>query len=130
MRLIVSIAFAAAGFAGLNLPGTSDGASISQAVTRSDTTSYDLQLIGGSDVCRIEKREGRDAALANLKLEPGCLTIYPALSRAKSWQELGDGSLALAASNGEPVVVFAVSDGLAFESIEPASPLITLTSAD
>ncbi len=82
--------------------------------------------MGADGRCRIEKGAGP----SGLKLGPGCLNVYPALARAKSWQERSDGSLALTASDGAPVVVFAVSDGLAFESIEPANPLITLSSSD
>lgn len=130
MRTLVGIGLAVAVLAGTQYtepgnpePGTDQGAS-------RKPDRFALQLVGVSGECRIERGIAEAGGSHDLVLDARCADLYPALAQARTWRDRADGGISLASLSGEPVVVFAVSDGLDFESIEPASPIITLKSAE
>jgi hypothetical protein len=67
---------------------------------------------------------------AVLGLGPTCAGLYPGLSRAVAWHDGADGTVSLLDAGGKALVVFAVSDGFAYESIEPAAPLLQLAAVE
>jgi hypothetical protein len=52
------------------------------------------------------------------------------MARAKFWQEEADGSVIFSENGIDPIVTFAVGDGVAFESIQPHVPLISLAAVE
>lgn len=71
-----------------------------------------------------------DGAAARLAVEGRCGGVLAALPDARSWAEAADGSVTLATADGEVVARFAPSEGHAFESFEPKSPILSLTVID
>lgn len=130
MRTLVGIGLVVAGLAGTQLSAPEGPAAAPETAAVADPDRFELQLVGVDGECRIERGAVEASGLHDLLLEPRCAALYPALAQASIWHDRADGGVSLASASGEPVVVFAVADGLDFESIEPASPIITLKSAD
>jgi hypothetical protein len=84
-----------------------------------------LQATGDLPSCLIEKPKG-EAPLIPLKIAPQCDEILPGLSRAHYWREKENGAVELSADGMTPTVTFELGDGVAYESIEPRTPLMTL----
>jgi hypothetical protein len=86
-----------------------------------------VRALGSDESCRVRKA-AMQGDVAELDAEPGCDDILPGLSRARHWQELDDGSVIFSTDGSETVISFSVADGVAYESFEPRSPLISLIS--
>jgi hypothetical protein len=67
---------------------------------------------------------------SELEIEPACAMLLPGIERAKFWQEYEDGSVAFTENGVDAIVSFSVGDGVAYESFEPPTPLISLDEAD
>jgi hypothetical protein len=68
-----------------------------------------------------------NGAAARLAVEGRCGGVLAALPDARSWAEAADGSVTLATA---VVARFAPSEGHAFESFEPKTPILSLTAID
>lgn len=88
-----------------------------------------MQASGDEQTCVVEKTAGA-GSLSKVSVAPQCDTMLPGLSGLHYWSENADGTVALSADGGTPAVIFAQADGVAYESIEPRTPLIALISKD
>jgi hypothetical protein len=88
-----------------------------------------LQATGNLPACLIEKPKG-GAPVIRVEMAAQCDQILPGLSQAHYWREKPDGAVELSADGLTPIVTFEVGDGVAYESIEPRLPLMTLIEAN
>lgn len=87
---------------------------------------FRLTANGDEASCAVSRHGPVSDGRSELVLEPDCMDILPAMARAKFWQEEADGSVIFTENGIDPIVTFAVGDGVAFESIQPQAPLISL----
>lgn len=88
-----------------------------------------LQSSGETDTCTIEKSRAA-GPVTHVVVAPECDRLLPGLSKATSWIEQADGTVALSADGSAPAAVFAEADGVAYESIEPRTPLLSLLAGN
>lgn len=84
----------------------------------------------GNGSCAVTRGERVAEDRSELEIEPACATLLPGIERAKFWQEHEDGSVAFTENGVDAIVSFSVGDGVAYESFEPSTPLISLDEAD
>jgi hypothetical protein len=125
--LIGAIAIAAAGVAGLR-PNSSASAA-TEARGNPSVERFRLQASGDEQTCPIEKAKG-NGRLTYVRIAPQCDELLPGLSKAHFWIENPDGTVTLSADGRSPTVIFAQADGVAYESIEPRMPLMSLIGND
>lgn len=94
-----------------------------------DVERFVMQASGGEETCVVEKATGA-GPLSEVSVAPQCDAMMPGLSGLHYWSEGADGTVALSADGHTPAVIFAQADGVAYESIEPRTPLIALISKD
>jgi hypothetical protein len=109
---------------------TEKTASADAAVAPGAADVFRLAMTGSDGVCRVERRQASAGGDAMLGLEPTCAGLYPDLSEAVAWHDGEDGTVSLLDAAGKALVVFAVSDGFAYESIMPAAPMLQLAAVD
>ena len=108
-----------------------DGGSVSAATTASiggeaAQPRYELRIAGRSDGCFVSKGEAIAPGRSVLKMAAQCILLLPRLSEASYWQEGPDGEVIFAAGNGRTVAEFYMADGVAYESLRPATPPMAL----
>lgn len=59
-----------------------------------------------------------------------CRDLPHGLAEVTDWIEADDGAVTLAGADGSVLVKLAVSDGAAYESFDPPSPLVLLAAQD
>lgn len=108
-----------------------------QEVTRSipdaspaDPNVYTLTSPEAEQSCTIRRVPVASAGGATLSVPADCDTILPGLSTARFWTERSDGSVSFSSDGGAQVALFAVADGMAYESISPSRPLMALATSD
>jgi hypothetical protein len=126
MRLILAAALAGLSLAAYtNLSETGeDAGSIADAavIAHAKVERFSLYVNGRPSGCELS-RSAEDDSLA---IDRACEGASSLVADAALWIDRPDGSVALAAADGEPLVELAVSDGAAYESFSPATPLILL----
>ncbi|MDX3927698.1 MAG: hypothetical protein QHC90_18055 [Shinella sp.] len=91
---------------------------------------YSISNVAQDTACLAERGEKLSTRSLRFSAGQDCDRVWPGLSRAKTWTENGDGTVILANSSGEAIITIAESDGLAYEALEPANALLTMTAAD
>src|SRR5690554_140941 len=92
-----------------------------------DSESYLLRVVGKDQPCSVVLRDGGHAdRLARLDLAPACAGLFDRLAEAEFWLEK-DGDIIFVAGDGRTVAQFFPGDGVAYESVKPAKPLMMLT---
>lgn len=104
-------------------------ASISAGPGAWDET-FRLIANGDETSCAVTRHGPVSDGRSELVVEPDCMDIFPAMARAKFWQEAADGSVIFTENGTDPIVTFAVGDGVALESIEPQAPMISLAAIE
>jgi hypothetical protein len=84
----------------------------------------------GDASCAVTRGDPVSRNRSELEVEPACAALLPGIERAKFWQENADGSVAFTEDGAEPIVSFSVGDGVAYESFEPVTPLISLDAVN
>jgi len=126
IALVVGAAFAA-GAAGLK-PNSQASAAV-DARQAAGLERFVMQASGGEGTCVVEKAVGA-GSLSKVSVAPQCDAMMPGLSGLHYWSEGADGTVALSVDGKAPAIIFAQADGVAYESIEPKTPLIALISGD
>jgi len=121
--LIGGTALAAVGVAGLRL--NSQASAATDARTDPSVERFLLQASGDEQTCPIDKAKG-NGRLTYVRVAPECDELLPGLSKAHYWIENPDGTVILSADGKSPTAIFAQADGVAYESIEPRTPLMSL----
>ncbi|UUP16936.1 hypothetical protein [Nitratireductor thuwali] len=89
---------------------------------------YRLIVSGRDESCLVEKGVETGLNAAELKAEEGCYRLLPRLADARIWKRDDEGDVVFAAADGREIARFFAADGVAFESVKPASPLMLLTA--
>ena len=91
-----------------------------------DVVAYELRTPGSAETCVIARGADRGAGLAGVTPDANCARLLPRLGEAAFWEERQDGSIALSGEDRDPIVTFAVADGVGYESYWPQVPLLSL----
>jgi len=127
MKLLATILGAAALYGGVQVFHDGQPAPADAAANSSD--SYRLASNGGA-ACTIERGAALSNGLSRLTVSPGCHAVLPGIERAKFWRDRKDGSVGFSENGTDPIVSFAVGDGVEYESYAPAMPILTLASVE
>lgn len=84
----------------------------------------------GNVSCAVTRGDPVSQDRSELEVDPSCAALLPGIERAKFWQENEDGSVAFTENGIDPLVSFSVADGVAYESFQPSTPLLSLDVAD
>ena len=125
--LIGGTALAAAAVAGLRLNSSASAAP--EARSNPPVERFLLQASGDEQTCPIEKAKG-NGPVTYVMIAPQCDELLPGLSKAQFWIENQDGTVMLSADGRSPSIIFARADGVAYESIKPRMPLMSLIEND
>lgn len=90
------------------------------AITAS--ASYQLKVAGLERGCSVTLRNEQ----SKLDLAPACRNLPSDLSDARHWQKDANGDLFFIADDGRTVAQFFPGDGVAYESVKPATPIMLL----
>ena len=90
---------------------------------------FQLQASGDQATCLVEKATG-PGPVVNVIVAPDCDSVMPGLSTMRYWREGADGTVTLSADGKTPSVLFGPSDGVAYESVEPRTPLMALIASN
>lgn len=91
---------------------------------------FRLERAGTEVSCAIAKGEPLSPDTVAVAVEARCGAVHETLVRAKRWRDLADGTVMLTTAEGDVVARFAPSDGPAYESFDPAAPILSLTVAE
>lgn len=83
-------------------------------------------LANGKPACRIARGAELRGGLSRLTIGSDCGSLLPGIARARFWREQEDGTVVFSENGVDPIVAFAVADGLDYESYAPALPLLSL----
>ena len=100
-----------------------------KAATAPAVEAFQLQASGDTASCAVEKRAGA-GPLLNVIVAQDCDGLLPGLSKMRYWREDGDGTVTLSADGKTALVVFGLADGVAYESLEPRTPLMSLIASN
>ena len=129
-ELITASVFLAAGVWVANAGGIS-GIEIDNITTGSVVASgqtYVMRSAESSATCRMQKGQLASNGLAQVTVFGGCSAVLSSAERIRYWRDRDDGSVELVGEGSETVVVFAIGDGVDFESYRPVSPILSLSS--
>ena len=125
MALVGGAALGGVAIAAVRLP--------SQAVAETSPVpaveTFQLQANGEQATCRVEKATG-PGPVVNVIVAPDCDSVMPGLSTMRYWRESADGTVTLSADGKTQAVLFGPSDGVAYESVEPRTPLMALITSN
>jgi hypothetical protein len=125
--LLGSTALVAIAIVGLRLNSSASAATDTR--TNPSVERFRLQASGDEATCVIEKSKGK-GRITYVTVAPDCDGLIAGISQARYWIEEPDGTVALSADGRTAAVIFAQADGVAYESIEPRTPLMSLLESD
>lgn len=76
--------------------------------------------------CVVAKGPEIESGLSEIAISGDCGTFGGDMSAAKYWRENKDGSIVFMGVDQPVILEFALSDGMAYESFRPGSPLVSL----
>jgi hypothetical protein len=82
------------------------------------------------DICLLERRPGNVVYGDIVVPASDCDAVWPGLGGAGKWIEGADGRIVLEGAMGVALMTLSAADGMAFEAIEPARAMITLSSLE
>lgn len=132
MRMVPAYAFGAIGCAGAVMAvfSASDRFSAIAPQTPSEQVAsaetYVLRSTQATGTCDVVRGDALTGGRSRLSVDPSCASVMPGVEKAKYWVDKDDGSVAFTANGIDPIVTFAVADGVAYESLKPAQPVISL----
>lgn len=132
MRYLILALAGGAALAAVGVTGLKLNSSASAAVGAGQPKNIErflMQASGDEKNCVVEKTEG-DGPVSRVLVAPDCDEMLPGLSGLSYWSENADGTVTLSADGTKPAVIFAEADGIAYESIQPRMPLISLISQE
>jgi hypothetical protein len=88
--------------------------------------TYRLRSLASDLTCVVSVGTSLGTGVRALSAEPGCGRLLPALAHARYWREEPEGVVAFAAEHLDPLLTFAIADGVAYESLDPQLPVFAL----
>jgi hypothetical protein len=119
--------FAAVAIAGLKLHSQAQAAP--EISPTAAVEAFRLQASGDPAGCAIEKAIG-GGPLVGVSVAQDCDGLLPGLSKIRYWREDADGTVTLSADGKTASVVFGPADGVAYESLKPRAPLMSLIASN
>lgn len=92
-----------------------------------ETETYLLRVVGQEQGCPVVLRHGHEGGFEKLDLAPSCAGLFDRFAEARFWREQADGDILFVADDGRTIAQFFPGDGVAYESVKPALPLMMLT---
>lgn len=92
--------------------------------------SYTISNVVANTACLAERGSPISSRSARFVAGADCDTVWPGLSKARTWTNNGDGTVVVADAQGEAILTVVDGDGLAYEAVEPADAMVTMISAD
>lgn len=128
------MALALAGVATVGMTGFKSlqpvpAADASDQVQTAGLETFELRSSEAATTCAVTRGDTDSGGRAALKVEASCAALLPGVEKAKIWLDNGDGSVAFTENGVDPIITFAVADGVAYESLEPALPVISLDAS-
>ena len=127
--VIGALSFGLWSYRGQERPGIDpvvSGSIPAQATSR----SYTISNGAASTACLAERGIAISSRSARFTADADCEAVWPGLSRARTWTNIGDGTAVVADAQGEAILTVVDGDGSDYEAVEPAEALITMISAD
>jgi hypothetical protein len=84
------------------------------------------RLVGENAACTIHRGPLLGGGLNDLVIPAECNDLMPGLSALRFWKEGSDGSVTFSSNGSDSPVLFAVADGVAYESYKPSRPLLSI----
>ena len=91
--------------------------------------AFRLQASGEAAGCTVEKTAAAGPR-NHVIIAQACDDVLPGLSKMRFWLEAADGTVTLSEDGKRASVVFALADGVAYESVEPRMPLMSLIASN
>ena len=92
--------------------------------------AFRLQASGEAATgCTVEKTAAAGPR-NHVIIAQACDDVLPGLSKMRFWLEAADGTVTLSEDGKRASVVFALADGVAYESVEPRMPLMSLIASN
>jgi len=88
--------------------------------------SVRYRLVGENASCTIHRGPMLGGGLNDLVIPGECNELMPGLSALRFWKEGSDGSVTFSSNGSDSPVLFAVADGVAYESYKPSRPLLAI----
>lgn len=85
---------------------------------------------GEKQACLLVRRAGKLPGGAQINADPQCRAVFDPLAGAATWQEGAHGNVILRDRTGRRIAELAPGDGLAYQSVEPAYPILSLVALD
>ena len=126
--LIVGSMAGGAGYVNMTPDKPADAAVFHALQTKADDITYAAHTPGSDAVCLIKRIAGTTPFTSSLQLDPDCRDVSPDLNKAVSWIDREDGTAAIVDSAGRELLLLGPSDGFAYETNAPGSPIVTLTA--
>lgn len=93
---------------------------------KSDRAGYYSLNRSGEFQCSVRRGAQIKASVYRLETSGSCKSVLEDFDTVLYWTDTSSGGVVISGSNG-PILEFAEADGVALESINPASPLFSLT---
>jgi hypothetical protein len=129
MRIIIAACLAGIGLGGaasLVEPEANGNGAIDHVVTGTTEPAERLAFYVNGRAAECELKRLDDSAMRTVG--PGCRSLPHRLADVTDWIEVDDGAVALARADGSVSVRLAISDGAAYESFDPPSPMVLLAA--
>ena len=127
--LAAAVSFGLWSYWGQERPGV-DPIVSSSIPARAEARSYTISNATASTACLAERGSPISSRSARFEAGVDCDTVWPGLSKARTWTNNGDGTVVVADAQGEAILTVTDGDGLAYEAVEPADAMVTMISAD
>jgi hypothetical protein len=126
--LAAGILAGGAGYATVDLPDAPMKAGLQAPQIEPNAMTYAAHAPGVDTVCLIKRIAGNSPQASALKLDADCTEVFADLNKAVSWLDRDDGSAAIVDASGKELLVLGPSDGFAYETSTPGTPIVTLTA--
>jgi hypothetical protein len=119
-----------AGLLAAKPPDTGKSARIAVHAPGALPERYSVYRTGEEQSCLLIRDAGQLPGTASVETDPACAEVFKPLAQAAFWQEGEHGNVVLKDRDGNRIAELAPGDGLAFQSVEPASPILALVALD
>ena len=125
---LVGMLAGGAGYANLASDNEPVAVSLQAPQAKDGQLTYAARAPGVDAVCLIKRIAGKTPLVSALELDADCGEVMEDLAKAVAWIDREDGSAAIVDTAGKELLVLGPSDGFAYETNEPGSPIVTLTA--
>ena len=125
---LVGMLAGGAGYANFSDDGRQVPVSLKAPQAKDGQLTYAARAPGVDAICLMKRTAGKSPQVSGLELDADCSQVMEDLARAVAWIDREDGSAAVVDAAGKELLLLGPSDGFAYETNEPGSPIVTLTA--